>query len=224
MSAAKPLMVAAVGGRGTGKSAWVRQLLERLKPARLVVWDLMAEHEWCGPPADDLAAVVGAMKARRFVVRFVPSADDDTRAAQFDLLCRACQVAGNLTLYAEELAFVTTPSRAPPGWRALCLLGRHRGVTVIGTSQRPAQVDKEFWGNLDLIHAGRQTSERDARTVASLLGVPWQTVQRLPDLHWLERAPADMEARAGVLSFAGKGTTARKASGPKPEGKKVTPG
>ena len=45
----KPLIVAALGSRGTGKSAWVRQYLQKLKPARLAVWDLMQEHDWAGP-------------------------------------------------------------------------------------------------------------------------------------------------------------------------------
>jgi len=198
-------MIAAVGGRGTGKSAWVRQLLEKEKPPRLVVWDLVGEHDWAGPAAitpEQWGAAIKSMAARRFVVRIQPPGDDERRATLFDAVCRACRNARDMTLYAEELAFVTRPSSAPPGWRELCLLGRHAGVSIIGTSQRPAQVDKEFWGNLDLIHAGRQTSERDARTMGSLLGVPWQDLQRLPDLHWLERTPADMAARSGVLTFS----------------------
>ena len=59
---AKPLIVAALGSRGTGKSAWVRQYLQKLKPARLAVWDLMQEHDWAGPGHHDLGAAILAMK------------------------------------------------------------------------------------------------------------------------------------------------------------------
>lgn len=212
----KPLMVAAVGGRGTGKSAWVRQALEAAKPPRLLVWDLMGDHEWAGP-AMSLADAIRAMSARTFSVRVQPDPDDDTRAAQFDVFCRAAMAAGRLVVLVEELAFVTRPSWAPAGWRRLCLLGRHRGVWIFGTSQRPSQVDKEFFGNLDVTHCGRQTSEADARTMASLLGVRWQELQQLPDLAWIERRAGDVEAHRGVLSFGpGKATKRGKASTLKP--------
>jgi len=211
---AKPLMVAAVGGRGTGKSAWARQWLEAQAPPRLLVWDLMAEHEWAGP-ALSLPAGIRAMQAGAWRVRIVPDPDEAARAAQFDLWCRAAMAAGDCTAYAEELAFVTRASWAPPGWRKLCLLGRHAGVTILGTSQRPAQVDKEFFGNLDLIHCGRQTSEADAKTMASLLGVRWQELQGLPDLHWIERRAGDVQPSRGVLTFGPQSSTrpSKKASG-----------
>ena len=198
--ATKPLMVAAVGGRGTGKSAWVSQALEASKPPRLLVWDLMGDHDWAGP-ALNLPDAIRAMQAPRFSVRVQPSPDDETRAEQFDVFCRAAMAAGKLVVLVEELAFVTQPSWAPAGWRRLCLLGRHRGVWIFGTSQRPSQVDKEFFGNLDVTHCGRQTSEADARTMASLLGVNWRDMQQLPDLAWIERHAGDVEARRGVLSF-----------------------
>ena len=194
-------MVAAMGGRGTGKSAWVRQQLQAQAPPRLLLWDLMAEHTWAGPPLA-LGAAIKAMAAPAFTLRVVPSPDEETRAAQFDLWCRAAMAAGNLTVWAEELAFVTKPSWAPAGWRALCLLGRHKGVTIYGTSQRPAQVDKDFFGNLDVVHCGRQTSEADAKTMASLLGVKWAEMQALPDLAYIERRAGDVTPTRGVLSFA----------------------
>lgn len=199
-------MVAALGSRGTGKSAWVRQRVQAAKPARLAVWDYMDEHGFLGPPVHDLGAAIRAMQGRRWVVRFVPSHDDKRRAAQFELWCRACMAAGHLTAWVEELAMVTTAHKAPPGWRAMCLLGRHErhSVSIIGTSQRPAQVDKEFLGNLDLMHCGRLGEEPDAKRVAGRLGVPYRELLTLPDLHYIERDPAQLEPTRGVLSFAGK--------------------
>lgn len=222
----KPLIVAALGSRGTGKSAWVRQHLQRTKPARLAVWDLMQEHADLGLTTADLGQAIRAMKGRSFCVVFTPDRDDKRRALQFDLWCRACLCVGNLLAYVEELAFVTTAHKAPPGWREMCLLGRHERhrVSIIGTSQRPAQVDKEFMGNLDLIHCGRLASRGDAETAAELLGVRPEVVQTLPDLAWLERAAGDIKARSGQLSFAGKGAHGSRPKGAKPKAGKVTDG
>lgn len=224
MTGAKPLIIAAMGGRGTGKSAWVRQTLKRAKPTRLAVWDLMKEHADLGQATDNLGEAIRAMRARRFAVVFNPSRrDDDLRARQFDLWCSACMQAGNLVAYVEELAFVTTASRAPPGWKELCLLGRHADhrVTIIGTSQRPAQIDKEFLCNADLLHCGRQGEEADARRVAGRLGVHFLELQQLPDLAWIERGTADTEPRRGKIIFAGAGQAAAPPKGGQPKAKNL---
>jgi hypothetical protein len=199
----KPLIVGALGSRGSGKSAWVRQYLARVKPARLAVFDLMQEHADLGAPTADLGAAIRAMKARRFAVVFQPSRDDKARAAQFDLWCRACMAVGDLWAYVEELAFVTTAHKAPPGWREMCLLGRHarHRVSIIATSQRPSQVDKEFLANVDLLHCGRLAHRGDAEAAADVLAVSAQELQTLPDLAWIERGAGDVACRRGVLSF-----------------------
>lgn len=209
MSAGKPLIIGALGGRGTGKSAWVKRQIKAAKPPRLAAWDLMQENGDLGTPTQDLGAAIRAMKRPRFRVVFWPSRDDKTRAAQFDLWCRAVLAAGDVLAYVEELAFVTTASRAPAGWREMCLLGRHdmHRVSIIATSQRPSQIDKEFMGNLDVLHCGRLRHRADAETAADLLGVPAHEVQNLPDLHWIETRPGQAEPARGVLKFASSGNS-----------------
>lgn len=163
----------------------------------------MDEHAWAGQGTADLSTAILAMKTPAFAVRFIPAGDDDKRAAQFDLWCRAVMAAGRCTALVEELAFVTRPSLAPPGWRSMCLLGRHdrHRVTIVATSQRPAQVDKDFLGNCDTIHAGRLASEPDARRVAQFLGVGHLELMQLPDLDWIERRAGDLAAKRGRLNF-----------------------
>lgn len=198
--AGKPLIVAALGARGTGKSLWIRQQIARARPPRLVVWDLMQEHE--GEATDKLGELVRAMQARTWRLAFRPSRDDARRAAQFEVFCRAALQAGRCTVVVEELAFVTTAHKAPAAWRECCLLGRHQAhqLTIYGTSQRPAQVDKEFFGNVDLVHVGRLANRPDAQKAAELLAVRPEEVQQLPDLAWIERGLSDIEPRRGVVS------------------------
>lgn len=197
----KPFIFAALGARGTGKSAWVKQQLARLKPARLAVWDLMQEHD--AEATDDLAAFVRALRARRFRLAFHPSRDDRQREREFELWCRAMLAAGDVLCVVEELAFVTTPSRAPAAWREMTLLGRHERhrLSIIGTSQRPASIDKDFLANADVVHCGRLAYKPDAIKAGEVLGVPAEELLTLPDLHWRERRAGDTAARAGVLTF-----------------------
>ena len=210
---AKPFLWAALGSRGTGKSAWVKRQVDQLKPARLAVWDLMQEYDG---GTQDLGEAIRAMGAKRFRAVFYPSRDDEARALQFDLWCRALLAAGQLVAVVEELAFVTKPSKAPPGWRELSLLGRHpkHACSIIGTSQRPAQIDKDFLGNCDLIHCGRLGEKPDAEKAASKLAVRPEEIMLLPDLHWIERHMSSVEPTRGVLSFG----RSRPASGKHPKG------
>ena len=199
---AKPLIVAALGARGTGKSAYVKQRLEQLRPARLAVWDLMQEYGDV-PSTSKLGDAIRAMRARRFAVAFQPSRDDATRARQFDTWCRAVLLAGDVLAIVEELRFVTTASHAPGPWREMTLLGRHdrHRVSIIGTSQRPAHIDKDFLGNADVIHCGRLTARADARVAAEVLGVDFRDVLALPDLAYIERASSTSTASRGTLKF-----------------------
>lgn len=225
--AGKPLILAALGARGTGKSAWTKQQLERTKPSRLAVWDLMQEYTGLRSTAN-LGEFIGWLKARTFAVAFHPSRDDKVRERQFDLWCRAQLAAGRCTSVVEELAFVTKPMRAPSGWREMVLLGRHQQhqLSIIGTSQRPASIDKDFLSNCDLVHCGRLAYKADAVKAAEVLGVPFDDVLRLPDLHYVERAAGATDAKKGVLSFASKQQRARpraKPSGTDPKGGNSTP-
>lgn len=201
----KPLIIAALGARGTGKSAWVKQTLDVLKPSRLAVWDLMQEYSGM-QATDKLGDAIRAMRSGSFAIAFYPSRDDAERARQFELWCSALLAASRATALVEELAFVTKPSWAPRAWREMNLLGRHpkHALSIIGTSQRPAQVDKDFFGNCDLVHSGRLSSRNDARVVSEVLGVDHRELLQLPDLAYIERAAGASNASRGTLIFAGK--------------------
>lgn len=211
----KALIVAALGARGTGKSAWTKQQLDRMKPKRLAVWDLMQEYRDV-QAFTDLGAYIRALRAPAFRVAFHPSRDDAERERQFELWCRAMLAAGRLVAVVEELAFVTKPNRAPAAWREMTLLGRHdqHRLTIIGTSQRPASIDKDFLANCDLVHCGRLAYRPDADKAGMVLGVAPDELLRLPDLAWIERRAGDADATRGTLSFGAPKPAARRPKAP----------
>lgn len=201
----KAVVVAALGARGSGKSAWVKRQLEDARPPRLLVWDPMREYAGVAGciPMSDLAGVIRAMKGARWRIAYQPP-DTAGMEEQFELLCRAIKAAKRCVFIAEELAFVTTPSRSPPAWRELCLLGRHTThaeATIIGVSQRPASIDKDFLSCCDVIHCGRLAYARDAAAVAPYLGIDHRELMTLADLHYIERTPDQAQCVRAVLTF-----------------------
>jgi len=215
---AKPLILAALGARGTGKSAWAKKTIDKAKPSRLAVWDLMQEYDHL-QIFDQLGDAIRAMKARTFRIAFRPSRDDAVRDRQFDIWCRALLAAGRVYCVVEELAFVTKPMKAPAGWREMILLGRHKQheLSILGTSQRPASIDKDFLSNCDLVHCGRLAYKPDAVKASEVLGVPFEDLLRLPDLDYIERAAGAHDATRGRLSFAGQGGGGKRPLGKPPK-------
>lgn len=197
-------LIAAMGSRGMGKSAWVKQLLDRVKPPRLAVWDLMREY---GDGTENLGAALRGMRGARWRVVFYPSGDKKVRAKQFELFCAALMSKGvsskakPVWAVVEELAFVTSPNHAPGSWQNVTLLGRHHGLNVVGTSQRPASIDKDFLGNCTLIHCARLKYKPDAEVLGDSLGCKPEELMQLMQLEYLERGEMDTAPKKGALKF-----------------------
>lgn len=206
---AKALTYAAFGARGTGKTAWVKQLIGRLRPARLMVWDFKHDPSLqdLGHAFASLAECIEAMRAKRFAVRYLVNHAGDVQA-QFDLFCKAAWAAGDVLVFVDELPEVTKANKAPQAWRQLVNVGReyqHGGkvkrVAIIGAGQRPAECDKSFIANADVVHVGRLGNASDAQAMARSWGLQQRELMDLPDLHWREKRAESPQIFSGVLSF-----------------------
>lgn len=176
---------AIMGASGTGKSHYTKG--ELAKANRALVWDM--EDEYDNIPAvtlHQLPAALHQAKAGPFKLRIIPSADKDKRAAEFDLFCRCAMAVGKLLIVAEELRFVTEPSRAPAGWAAVNLRGRKRGLRIIGASQRPASIDKDFLSNATLIRCGALGFPADRSAVAAVMGIDPLLIEKLEGYEAIE--------------------------------------
>lgn len=174
---------AVLGASGTGKSHYVKSIIKREK--RLLVWDL--EDEYIDLPALQLSQIPRAFHNKKMArYRFVHGRTSGSRAEAFDKFCELALELGNLCLVVEELRFVTTASRAPEPWAAISLRGRKRGIRTIGTSQRPAQIDKDFLGNCTLIHCGALEYPEDRKAVAPILRVSLDDIAALSGHKFIE--------------------------------------
>jgi hypothetical protein len=206
----KALAVGAFGARGVGKTQWAKRWLKARAAPRLAAWDYKHDPALSdlGQAFTSLPDMCRAMAAKRFSVRYLVDHDGDV-AAQFDLFCRACWLAGDLDMYVSELPEVSKPGRAPAAWKKCVNVGREYkrhdgqivGITILADAQRAAECDKSFISNLDLIHCGRMGHDDDAMAVAKKLHCPWQELMTLPDLHYFERAPGALTFTRGVLTF-----------------------
>lgn len=199
----KARIIAVVGASGTGKGRYIKTELLPLFAAPVVVWSALERSDNYAailrvPATESLAEVIAAWRAGRSAV-YVPPQNPKLIADAFSLFCRAAWCMTGAVVLVEELSRVTSPSYAPPAWRDLSTAGRHQGITLIGTAQRPAQVDKDFMGNATEIRCFRVNYENDARVMANVLREPWAQMMELPDFHFIERNLSSRTNARGIL-------------------------
>lgn len=205
MSANEADVIAVIGATGSGKGVYIKNYALTKAEKRLWIWDYMQEYATLVDLSTTaLGSALQAVGGKTFRVAFRPSYDDKTRARQFDLFCKAAVAAGNLRMVVEELAFVTSPTHAPAGWKAATSIGRHKGLRLIGASQRPAQVDKAFWSNCTEVHCGFLNHEPDQKVMAQVLGVAVSDVQGLKPLEYIHKNVRTKEIVFGKVKIPGK--------------------
>lgn len=211
----KAKIVAVIGASGTGKSSYIKGDLLR-GYSRLLIWSPLEETDdyasFCGGVVTrKITDFVAQIKAGTKEIIFEPSGKD--LKPQFDLFCRCVWQVEGAHVLVEELSQVTMASWAPPAWKKLSTAGRHRGLTLIGVSQRPANIDKDFLGNCTEIRCYRLNYDVDAKVMADSLGMqatyetapggktvqvkPLTVLRKLPDFHFFHKNP-DLSLRQGV--------------------------
>lgn len=193
------VIVAIMGASGSGKSTYIKQQIRRGKPKRLIIFDPMGEYATMAKPVTTLREVARAAKAKTFSLAFRP--DAEKAAQQFDLLCKIAYTAADCWLVVDELAIVTKPGWAPPGWADCSMRGRHKGLTVIGASQRPASIDKHFFGNATLIRTGRLNFAADIKVLANVLHVDQAEISQLKPLEYIERQMKTGDIARGTIKI-----------------------
>lgn len=214
----KAQIIAVIGASGTGKSSYIKgELLKRYK--RLLIWSPLEKTDnyaaFCGGTVvtGKISELVAQIKAGTKAIVYVPTGKDVNVKNQFDLFCRCVWEIEGAHVLVEELSRVTMASWAPPAWKNLSTAGRHQGLTIIGTSQRPANIDKDFLGNCTEIRCYRVNYDADAKVMADSLGLqaeyvsapggktvqvkPMTMLRKLPNFHYFHKNP-DLSVRQGV--------------------------
>lgn len=195
----KANIVAVMGGSGSGKSTFIKREIDRLKPKRLIVFDVMHEYHDYGQPVKLCGELAQLAKAKTFRLDFQPNSQNINQ--QFNYVCKLAFALGDCMLVVEELNRVTQSNKAPPAWQDCTSRGRHKGLMIYGASQRPASVDKDFFSNATRIRSGRLNFAADIKTLANVLKVKTTDIDELKPLEFIEREMATGKINRGKLIF-----------------------
>lgn len=196
-------LIVIAGASRSGKTAFVKKAVQRAK--RVFAYD--PEDQWAQLPGwkrvtnrRDLLAAVKAPGAAK--VAYVAGGD---LAAEFDFWAGCVMYAGRyvepLAAIAEELADVTTPSKAPGNWGILLRRGLKRGITIYAISQRWAEADKTAMGNASEFIIFRQATGPDAQYMSRYTRVPAAEIDALPPLSFVRYDAISQKIERGRLRF-----------------------
>lgn len=216
-----------VGMTGSGKGVSIDRALSDLKPARLLAWDPRDEYDRHAARFDSLPVLVQAFKRagpRGIKARYVHNGRSPMADA-FGIVCALAFEAGHLTFIAEELSDVTRPSWAPDLWRKCVTQGRHRGLHLIGATQRPALIDKTFLGNATRVRCFMLGYADDEATMARELRCPVEAVTALRTeergdgstlIRYLESVRRERKVYWGLVTLKGSRFTEKRGEGATP--------
>jgi hypothetical protein len=209
-----------VGKSGSGKGLCVKgEIIKKWRGPILVASPLEDSDNYTevikGVVCRSITEVVSAIQRghKRVVLRtgeFTPAQiaavkSRDPVAAltkiQFDRFCRIAWELTGWMIVVEELSRFTTASWAPPSWKNLSTAGRHRGLTLVGVCQRPAQVDKDFFGNCSTIRCYKVGFQNDAKVMANTLFCTPADILSLEQFHYIERDVDGNKNRVGVAKL-----------------------
>ncbi len=203
MKTADGRLIVVSGASRSGKTAWVKK--QTTTERRIIAWD--PEYQW--------AQLRGWIKVttRKHLfqalqtpgpVKVAYVAGGDLKA-EFDFWSQIVMYAGRyiapLVAIAEELADVTTPSKAPGNWGILLRRGLKRGITIYAISQRWSEADKTAVGNASAFALFRQASGDDVSYLSKKTRVPADRLEGLKPLEFVFYDALNGDISQGKLRF-----------------------
>jgi hypothetical protein len=191
------------GASRSGKTAWTRRQTKALK--RVFVWDV--EDQWAALPGyKKVTTRAGMLKAAALKgPQRIAYVAGGKLGEEFDFFAGCCSYAGRyvepLHVIAEELADVTTPSKAPGNWGILLRRGLKRGITIWAISQRWSEADKTAVGNASDFVIFRQSSGDDVIYLARKTGIEADLIRGMKPLEYVIKDALTGNVTSGKLKF-----------------------
>jgi hypothetical protein len=165
-------IVACAGRKGSGKSRLSREILQQIR--RLFMYDTMGEHRWIPDSFEEQdKAIIYLMESYQygeFMARYVPETDDEE--SDFSEICNVVYEQGNMLFAIEEVVMLgCSPNYAPPKFKRLMRLGRHRNVDMLYTTQRLSECPRALTAATDVFILFAHSEPKDLDRIQERCGV-----------------------------------------------------
>jgi ABC-type dipeptide/oligopeptide/nickel transport system ATPase component len=184
--------IAILGRSGCGKSHLGKDAQKQF-PRKIVVDTL---YEYNGGDFDFVVdtrkSLIAAMSAveqnEKFSIlyRFNLKNSEEDKNADFDFICEAVYIFGNVLLVVEEIHLYSTPHFLPTWLKNLALMGRHQKVALIYTSQRAGETNKTLLSMSNYVYCGQMIDLNDQKYIGNFIGKEARALSEIPDRSFIE--------------------------------------
>lgn len=188
-----------MGQRGCGKS-YLCQKIQKIWPRRVIL-DPMQEYTnpETGVPIYPGATVVRSFEefgaeiysrknSKKFELIYQFDEFNSNYEIEFDEICKIIYFFGSVQLVLEEVQTYATTHQLPHWLRILLLKGRHKGISLLFTSQRPGEINKTIFSQCSHIFCGQIIEGNDLRYISNFLNEKTQRLTTLPKRRFLWRS------------------------------------
>jgi len=154
------------GKRGSGKSYLAKKEVQVCK--RLLIYDTLGEYTE-GVVVESLIELKTfwtKVYAGNFRLIYRPL----DPPAEFDVICDLVWELGDMTFLVEEIDCFCSVQSLGPSFKAIIQRGRHKDVTLIGITQRPASVARLLTSQAKEICIFNTNEPRDIKYFSELIG------------------------------------------------------
>lgn len=183
-----------MGQRGCGKS-YLAKRIQALWPKRVII-DSLSEYqaEKSAKNPDYLNAIIVNSfdsfceklmelknnKSEKFVLIFNFDPESDLNEDIFDNILRVCFYYENIQIVIEEVQLYSSPHQLTKWLKNCLLIGRHRKLSLLFTTQRPGELNKTILSQCSHIFCGRISEGNDLRYISSFLNQDSEKLISIP--------------------------------------------
>lgn len=171
------LIVSVFGRKGCGKTTLVKEIVD--DSPRVIVFDTLGEYarkkDKIFDTFESAAVELGRVQhERRFRVIIQLVEEEDALAAM-----RVAYGVPKSLIVVEETSFYCSPSYLPPELAKFVRYGRHREISQVYVSRRPAEIHRDLTAQSDIIVSFQQREPADVDYLKKTMG---PVAERLPHL------------------------------------------
>lgn len=195
--------------QGQGKSRLVWDLLQADLPPRLILWDPMQEYD---PGAMKGGRPIGVtIRSYTVALRYIGHADrpldrfrviyrpeyDEPSHKYLEHMARIAYAAGDCTFVLDEASMAVSAWKISPALARIVEQGRHRNVSLILATRRPADIPKKVTSQADTVFIGAMHEAADLKYFRDCFGPRALAAREVPAfgfVRWRPRpgAPAEV--------------------------------
>lgn len=186
-----------MGRSGCGKS-YLGRRLQSIWPRRIII-DSLNEYDGEKEVFYDFNLIADRLikaeknKEREFTLVFQADPEIEDNLEVFNQLIRIGYYYGDLLIVVEEVQNFSSPHQLPHWLRNALLTGRHKGLALMFTSQRPGEVNKTIVSQCAHIFCGNLIDKNDINYVSGFLNEDANKLINLKDREFIYRSPSGIE-------------------------------